>query len=61
MNSLDMLEMIKEANGGHWGEHPEWTVAEWARSAAEGETRLGYWQWVMDLEQIKRETEQSVR
>lgn len=32
--------------GGHWGEHPYWTAEDWAVEALQGETRLGYWEWV---------------
>lgn len=61
MNSLDRLQKLTDENGGHWGEHPKWTVAEWLKDAAEGNTRLGYWQWVMELERIDAEIEEKMR
>lgn len=30
----------------HWGEHPEAPVASWQEHVANGDTRLGYWDWV---------------
>jgi hypothetical protein len=40
---------LAEANGGHWGEHPEHTVSEWRWAVGNGDTRLGYWDWVLSL------------
>lgn len=34
------------AGEGSWGEHPEWPMSEWQLEAGEGNTRLGYWEWV---------------
>lgn len=33
--------------GGVWGEHPRHPVADWQIEVANGDTRNGYWQWVM--------------
>lgn len=32
--------------GGYWGEHPEHNVEAWQYHVGEGDTRLGYWEWV---------------
>jgi hypothetical protein len=40
------IASLKAANGGHWGEHPEHSLADWAHDAMEDSTRLGYWEWV---------------
>jgi hypothetical protein len=31
---------------GHWADHPEYPFADWQRETAEGDTRLGYWEWI---------------
>jgi hypothetical protein len=32
--------------GGHWKEHPKYASRDWRRLVWDGETRLGYWEWV---------------
>ena len=39
------IEQFKEEYG-HWGEHPDFPVQDWQAEVQEGETRLGYWEWV---------------
>lgn len=31
---------------GIWGEHPDHEVSDWEYEVANGDTRLGYWEWV---------------
>jgi len=31
---------------GHWGDHPNYPLKEWKLEVSEGDTRLGYWEWV---------------
>lgn len=31
---------------GPWGSHPEFPATDWRREVADGDTRLGYWDWV---------------
>ena len=31
---------------GHWGVHPDFPRADWQYEVANGDTRLGYWEWV---------------
>jgi hypothetical protein len=40
------IDSLKAANGGYWGEHPEYPVADWAHDVMEGAIRQGYWEWV---------------
>ncbi|WP_043737527.1 hypothetical protein [Nocardia asiatica] len=35
-----------QAHGGYWGQHPEFTVADWQLLVAEDDTRQSYWGWV---------------
>lgn len=48
MDNTAKLEQLKEAHGGHWGEHPEYPVTDWVFEASENGTRLGYWEWVQN-------------
>jgi len=36
----------REQHGGTWGEHPDYPVSDWQYEVANGDTRLGYWDWV---------------
>jgi hypothetical protein len=45
MNNPD-IQCLKAANGGHWGEHPDYGLSEWQAEVVEDSTRLGYWEWV---------------
>lgn len=42
------VEELKAANGGHWGSHPKFTVARWMDDVSAGNTRLGYWEWMLE-------------
>lgn len=33
-------------DGGVWGEHPDHPRSDWRYEVANGDTSLGYWQWV---------------
>lgn len=39
---------------GYWGEHPDYRVADWGYEAGNNDTRLGYWDWVVDKEEEAR-------
>ena len=41
-----MSEELMKANGGYWGEHPDYPVADWQYEVANRDTRQGYWDWV---------------
>lgn len=32
---------------GHWNDHPDYPVTDWQYEVANGDTRLGYHDWVM--------------
>lgn len=50
MSESDVSELfvasIREANGGVWGEHPQFPLEDWVTDVCREETRLGYWEWV---------------
>jgi hypothetical protein len=41
----DDLEALESANGGYWGEHPDFPASDWRADVANGDTRRGYWEW----------------
>lgn len=34
------------ADEGRWGEHPRFTMEAWRAEVENGDTRVGYWNWV---------------
>ena len=40
---------LANANGGHWGEHPKYPSEDWQLEVANGDCRLGYWEWIQSL------------
>jgi hypothetical protein len=42
----DLAKSLAVQRGVTWGEHPEYVVSDWQYSVANGDTRLGYWDWV---------------
>jgi hypothetical protein len=34
-------------NGGHWGEHPEFSSEDWQHAVGSGYDRQGYWEWAV--------------
>ena len=42
-----MEQAIKNIEAQCGREHPEWTRDEWQSDVAAGDTRLGYWEWVI--------------
>lgn len=37
------------AEGTNWGEHPRFTMEAWRFEVQEGNTRVGYWEWVATM------------
>ena len=37
-----------EEQYGHWGSHPDFPAEDWMYEAGNGDTRLGYWDWVVN-------------
>lgn len=33
----------------HWEEHPEHPASDWQYEVANGDTRLGYWDWLSNI------------
>lgn len=47
-------EVQKEAAGGVWRENSAHPVSDWQYEVANGDTKLGYWEWVVcQLEQAE--------
>ena len=43
------VEELKEKCGGHWSKGPEgYPEEDWQAQVANRDTRLGYWEWVVD-------------
>ena len=49
---LGAVATTREAHGGTWGEHGVYPVASWAQDVAKGDTRLGYWDWVVAQHEV---------
>jgi hypothetical protein len=47
-----LAEALKAKHGGHWGEHPDHDAETWASEVANGDTRLGYWEWVANMVEV---------
>ena len=43
----DQRDKLAKSHGGLWGEHMDYPVEDWQAEVACGDTRLGYWDWVM--------------
>ena len=39
----DVVELMKREI---WGQHPDYPRGDWAYEATNGDTNLGYWEWV---------------
>lgn len=53
----DDAEALADACGGFWSEHPDHPIEGWQLEVAEGDTRLGYWDWVAS--QVRRAIEDA--
>lgn len=47
-----MTDFYKEAvelanQHGYWSEHPHYSVKDWMADVRDGNTRLGYWTWIL--------------
>jgi len=38
---------LADQHGSIWGAHPKYPVWDWQYEVANGDTRLGYWEWVL--------------
>ena len=41
------IERLQARCGGYWGRHPKHVVADWQYLVSNGDTRQGYWEWVL--------------
>lgn len=46
MTTAEYARHLAETNGGTWGSHRRYSVADWQYEVANNDTRLGYWEWV---------------
>lgn len=44
--AVSLLRNLPEGAVQVWGEYPGHEVADWQYEVANGDTRLGYWEWV---------------
>lgn len=44
----EIIGDIIDNNGGYWSEggHPDYPVEDWQFEVTNGDTRMGYWEWV---------------
>lgn len=47
---------LAEQYGGYWGEHPIYTEEDWVIEVRDGNTRLGYWDWVQAQIDLREES-----
>lgn len=45
---------LRETYGGHWRQHPEFPLTQWQTAVAERDTRLGYWEWIANVQAAPR-------
>lgn len=50
---MDVNELITKY--GNWGSHPRFDVDSWVSEVAAGDTRRGYWDWVLSEMEIHEE------
>ena len=43
---MTKAEKLREKYGGHWEVHPDWPRQDWISEVENGDTVLGYWDWV---------------
>jgi hypothetical protein len=46
-NSPINLKKLVDTYGGYWGECPAYPVVDWLYEVNNGDTRRGYWEWVV--------------
>lgn len=57
MEENPVLKLVEE-HGGYWGGgHPKYLVNDWQHEVVDGNTRLGYWEWVFSRIEAEQETE----
>lgn len=46
MTEAEKVSRLKGQHGGQWGKHPTHKIDDWQYLVSNGDTRLGYWEWV---------------
>lgn len=49
--TLDPVDQLVKTYGS-WGEHPRFCRANWRAEVADNQTNLGYWDWILQQEEI---------
>lgn len=52
MNRKELKKMadLQDKYGGYWGDgHPVHDLATWETEVSNGDTRLGYWDWLAKI------------
>jgi hypothetical protein len=52
MKASEFYERIEFKRLDYWGEYPGYSSAEWQQEVAAGDTRLGYWDWALFMEEF---------
>ena len=47
IRTADVAAMVVECGGDLWGTHPQYPRTDWRYEVENGDTMLGYWEWVM--------------
>lgn len=45
---------LADAHGGIWKNHPDYSAADWVYEVTNGDTRLGYWDWVLARIEVRK-------
>ena len=40
---------LADQHGGVWGNHPKYPPKDWTYEVDNGDTRAGYWDWVISM------------
>ncbi|SEC75870.1 Uncharacterised protein (plasmid) [Tsukamurella tyrosinosolvens] len=49
MSSIyDEAQTLADGHGGTWSSHPGWPLEDWRYAVQNDDTRLGYWEWIVD-------------
>ena len=46
VRTVQVASLIDQCGGDLWGEHPDHPKADWKYEVENGDTFLGYWEWV---------------
>lgn len=53
-----MAALVVDSGGDLWGAHPNYPKSDWRYEVENGDTMLGYWEWVhCKLEEAETDSE----